>query len=183
MNGLCSKIGSLSAALLLVGVTASCAPDDGAGGESEGLATANRALVGSYRVQLEVAGATPGQKTIIGGFKSMSGVDSEVEPLATGGFVPAGGFDQGPTVVTFATGASPDAGLLEWYKRVKNGLEEPHGGSITVLDQDLNTVVAKYTFKGASPLSLSATTIGPPTSAMAIEKVELCTEKIERVVK
>jgi T4-like virus tail tube protein gp19 len=182
MKGLCSKIGSLSAALLLVGMTASCAPDDDAGGDGEGLATANRALVNKYRVQLEVSGVTPGQKTIIGGFKSMSGLDSETELLAGGGFVPAGGFDPGPTVVTLATGASPDAGLLEWYKRVKDGLEEPHGGSITVLDQDLTTVVAKYVFKGASPLSLSAT-LSPPTSAMAIEKVELCTEKVERVLR
>lgn len=182
MKSLCSKIGSLSAALLLVGMTASCAPDD-AGDDGEGVGATNLALVTNYRVQLEVAGITGDSKTIIGGFKSMSGLDSDTELFAVGGFVPAGGFDPGPTIVTFATGASPDAGLLDWYKRVKNGLEEPHSGTITVLDQDLNTVVAKYSFKGASPLSLSATTSPPPTSTMAIEKVELCTEKIERVMR
>jgi hypothetical protein len=187
MKRLRSNPGRLSAAtLLLAGLTASCAaPDEGAGGAGRGDGRArltSGGLLGSYDFLLEVAGITPDQKTIIGGFKSLSGMDSEGDkPLTFGGLGPSGGFEPGGTTVTFEAGASPDAGLLEWYKRAKMGLEGPHGGTITVLDQDLNTVVAKYAFEGALPISIVGAPLGPTTSAVAIEKVELVIEKIERV--
>ena len=38
-------------------------------------------LYGAYHFLLEVSGITPDMKTIIGGFKSMSGMDSETEVI------------------------------------------------------------------------------------------------------
>ncbi len=153
-------------------------PDEGAGGAGPGeggarLAAAN--VLGAYDIVLEVAGITAEQKTIVGGFKSMSGTDSETAQVSPGGLGPGG------AVITFKTGASPDAGLLAWYKRVEAGLEEPRGGTITVFDRARSSVVKKYVFQGALPLAVVGAPSSPPSSVMAIEKVELCTEKIERV--
>jgi hypothetical protein len=114
-----------------------------------------------YPIWLSVAGITPDQKTIIGGFKTLSGMDSETE------------------VIELGDGASEPA-LLEWYRRTTAGDLERRSGTVTVLDQDLTTVVARYGLEGAVPLALVAAASGDRAQGMAIEKIEIANEKVER---
>jgi len=107
-------------------------------------------LYGTYNFLLEIQGITPDQRTIIGGFKSMSGMDSETEVIE---------FKQGndrvvrkkPGRTTYANivlerGFTRSDDLWLWRKNIEDGLIDRRSGTITCLDQDLTTVVAVYNF-------------------------------------
>jgi|SRR5688500_4797304 phage tail-like protein len=143
-------------------------------------------LYGAYNFLLEIAGVTPDSKTIIGGFKSVSGMDSETEVIE---------FKQGndavvrkkPGRTTYANivlerGYTATDDLWKWRKNIEDGIIDRRSGTITWLDQDLNTIVAQYNFYEAWPCKWYVPEADSDSSAMAIEKVELATEKIERVM-
>lgn len=144
-------------------------------------------LLGAYHFFLEVAGITANQKTIIGGFKSMSGMTSETEVIE---------FKQGndwvvrkkPGRTTFSNivlerGFTATDDLWKWRKNIEDGIIDRRAGTITMLDQDLKTITAVYNFYEGWPCKWYVPELDSDQSAMAIEKVELATEKIERMMK
>lgn len=148
---------------------------------------ATEELYGGYNFLLEVSGITPDQKTIIGGFKTMSGMDSETEVIE---------FKQGndkvvrkkPGRTTYANislerGFTASNDLWTWRKNIEDGVIDRRSGTITVLDQDLTTIVAQYNFYEGWPCKWNVPELDSDQSAMAIEKIEIAVEKIERVMK
>jgi len=148
---------------------------------------ATEELFGAYHFLLEVAGITPDQKTIIGGFKTMSGMDSETEIIE---------FKQGndkvvrkkPGRTTYANivlerGFTASNDLWLWRKNIEDGVIDRRSGTITILDQDLDTVVCQYNFYEGWPCKWNVPELDSDTSSMAIEKVEIAVEKVERVMK
>jgi phage tail-like protein len=144
-------------------------------------------LYGGYNFLLEVSGITPDQKTIIGGFKTMSGMDSETEVIE---------FKQGndkvvrkkPGRTTYANislerGFTASNDLWTWRKNIEDGVIDRRSGTITVLDQDMTTIVAQYNFYEGWPCKWNVPELDSDQSAMAIEKIEIAVEKIERVMK
>lgn len=144
-------------------------------------------LFGNYNFLLEVAGITPGEKTIMGGFKGLQGMDSETEIIE---------FKQGndwvvrkkPGRTTFANivlerGYTATDDLWKWRKNIEDGIIDRRSGTVTCLNQDLNSIVAQYNFYEAWPCKWYVPEMDSDSSAMAIEKCELCTEKIERVMR
>jgi phage tail-like protein len=144
-------------------------------------------LFGGYNFLLEVSGITPDQKTIVGGFKTMSGMDSETEVIE---------FKQGndkvvrkkPGRTTYANitlerGFTASNDLWTWRKNIEDGIIDRRSGTITVLDQDLTTIVAQYNFYEGWPCKWYVPELDSDQSAMAIEKIEIAVEKIERVLK
>jgi phage tail-like protein len=144
-------------------------------------------LYGGYNFLLEVSGITPDQKTIIGGFKTMSGMDSETEVIE---------FKQGndkvvrkkPGRTTYANislerGFTASNDLWTWRKNIEDGIIDRRSGTITVLDQDMTTIVAQYNFYEGWPCKWNVPELDSDQSAMAIEKIEIAVEKIERVMK
>jgi len=144
-------------------------------------------LFGGYNFLLEVSGITPDQKTIVGGFKTMSGMDSETEVIE---------FKQGndkvvrkkPGRTTYANivlerGFTASNDLWTWRKNIEDGIIDRRSGTITVLDQDLTTIVAQYNFYEGWPAKWYVPELDSDQSAMAIEKIEIAVEKIERVLK
>jgi phage tail-like protein len=144
-------------------------------------------LFGNYNFLLEVAGITPDQKTIIGGFKSMSGMASETEVIE---------FKQGNDMVvrkkpgrtTYANivlerGYTATDDLWQWRKNIEDGVIDRRAGTITLLDQDGDRQVAQFNFYEGWPCKWNVPEIDSDQSGMAIEKVEIACEKIERVVK
>src|SRR5690242_2350474 len=98
-------------------------------------------LFGAYNFLLEVSGITPDQKTIVGGFKKMSGMDSETEIVE---------FKQGndkvvrkkPGRTTYANivlerGFTASDDLWNWRKNIEDGVIDRRSGTITILDQNL----------------------------------------------
>jgi len=141
-------------------------------------------LFGAYNFLLEISGITGDSKTIVGGFKSVSGMDSETEVIE---------FKQGndrvvrkkPGRTTYANivlerGYTATDDLWTWRNNIEKGIIDRRSGSIIVLDQDLTTEVARYNFYEAWPAKWYVPDMDSDSSAMAIEKIELAIEKVER---
>jgi phage tail-like protein len=133
---------------------------------------------------LEIQNVIDDNKTIVGGFKSISGMDSETEVIE---------FKQGNDMVvrkkpgrtTYANivlerGYTATDDLWEWRKNIEDGKIDRRAGSVIILDQDGSTEVARYNFYEGWPVKWNVPDLDSDSSAMAIEKIELAVEKVER---
>lgn len=145
---------------------------------------ATEELFGSYHFLLEIQGIISDNKIIVGGFKSMSGMDSETEIVE---------FKQGndtvvrkkPGRTTYANivlerGYTATDDLWTWRQNIENGKIDRRSGSIIILDQDGQTEVARYNFYEGWPCKWYVPDMSADSSAMAIEKIEIAVEKVER---
>ena len=141
-------------------------------------------LYGAYNFLLEVTGITQDNKIIIGGFKSMSGMDSETEIVE---------FKQGNDKVVrkkpgrtkynnivLERGYTATDDLWLWRKNIEDGIIDRRSGAVIILDQDLETEVARYNFYEGWPAKWYVPAVDATQSQMAIEKVEIAVEKVER---
>jgi phage tail-like protein len=141
-------------------------------------------LYGSYHFLLEIQGVISDNKIIVGGFKSVSGMDSETEIIE---------FKQGndlivrkkPGRTTYANivlerGYTATDDLWQWRKNIEDGTIDRRAGSVIILDQDGQTEVARYNFFEGWPCKWEAPNMDSDSSSMAIEKIELAIEKVER---
>ena len=141
-------------------------------------------LFGAYNFLLEISGITGDTKTIVGGFKTVSGMDSETEVIE---------FKQGndkvvrkkPGRTTYANitlerGFTATDDLFLWRKNIEDGVIDRRSGSIVILDQDMQSEVARYNFYEAWPCKWYVPDMDSDSSGMAIEKIELAVEKVER---
>jgi len=144
-------------------------------------------LFGSYNFLLEIGGVTGDKKTLVGGFKSMTGMSSETEIIE---------FKQGNDKVvrkkpgrttysniTLARGYTATDDLAKWRKAIEDGVDDRRSGSITVLDNDGSTVVAEFNFYEAFPSKWIVPEMDSEKSGMAIEQIEIAVERVERVMK
>ena len=141
-------------------------------------------LFGSYHFLLEIQGVINDNKVIVGGFKSVSGMDSETEIIE---------FKQGNDIVvrkkpgrtTFNTivlerGYTATDDLFQWRKNIEDGKIDRRAGSIIILDQDGQSEVARYNFYEGWPCKWFVPELDSDSSGMAIEKIEIAVEKVER---
>ena len=141
-------------------------------------------LFGAYHFLLEIQGVINDNKIIVGGFKSVSGMDSETEIVE---------FKQGNDMVvrkkpgrtTYANialerGYTATDDLWQWRKNIEDGKIDRCAGSVIILDQDGTSEVARYNFYEAWPCKWNVPDLDSDSSSMAIEKIELAVEKIER---
>ena len=141
-------------------------------------------LFGQYNFLLEIQGVVNDNKIIVGGFKTVSGMDSETEVIQ---------FKQGNDIVvrkkpgrtTYSNivlerGFTATDDLWQWRKNIEDGKIDRRSGSIIVLDQDGQTEVARYNFYEGWPCKWNVPDMNSDTSAMAIETIEVCVEKVER---
>jgi phage tail-like protein len=141
-------------------------------------------LFGSYHFLLEIQGVINDNKVIVGGFKSVSGMDSETEIIE---------FKQGNDVIvrkkpgrtTFNNivlerGYTATDDLFQWRKNIEDGKIDRRAGSVIILDQDGQTEVARYNFFEGWPCKWFVPELDSDSSGMAIEKIELAVEKVER---
>jgi phage tail-like protein len=144
-------------------------------------------LYGNYNFLLEIGGITGDAKTVVGGFKGMSGMTSETEIIE---------FKQGndrvvrkkPGRTTYANivlerGYTATDDLWKWRKNIEDGIIDRRAGTITVTDNDGETIVAQFNFYEAWPCKWHVPEVDADQSGMAIEKIELAVEKIERVMR
>ena len=141
-------------------------------------------LFGAYNFLLEIQGIIGDTKVIIGGFKSVSGMDSETEVIE---------FKQGNDMVvrkkpgrtTYANivlerGYTATDDLWQWRKNIEQGKIDRRAGSIIILDQDGETEIGRYNFYEGWPCKWYVPDMDADSSAMASEKVEIAVELIER---
>ena len=72
------------------------------------------------------------------------------------------------------------ASLWQWRKNIEDGNIDRRSGSVIVLDNDGATEVARYNFYEAWPCKWNVPDMDSDSSAMAIEKIEIAVEKVER---
>ena len=145
---------------------------------------ATEELFGAYNFLLEISGITGDSKTIVGGFKGLSGMDSETEVIE---------FKQGndsvvrkkPGRTTYANitlerGYTATDDLWVWRNNIEKGIIDRRSGSVIILDQDMETEVARYNFYEGWPCKWYVPDMDSDSSGMAIEKVEIAVEKVER---
>jgi phage tail-like protein len=141
-------------------------------------------LYGSFHFLLEIQGVVSDTKIIVGGFKSVSGMDSETAIVE---------FKQGndkvvrkkPGRTTYANivlerGYTATDDLWTWRKNIEDGKIDRRSGSVIILDQDGQTEVARYNFYEGWPCKWYVPDMSADSSAMAIEKLEIALEKVER---
>ena len=141
-------------------------------------------LFGAYHFLLEIQGVINDNKVIVGGFKSVAGMDSETEIVE---------FKQGNDLVvrkkpgrtTYANivlerGYTATDDLWQWRKNIEDGKIDRRSGSVIILDQDGQTEVARYNFYEGWPCKWNVPDLDSDSSSMAIEKVEIAVEKVER---
>ena len=141
-------------------------------------------LFGAYHFLLEIQGVVNDTRVIVGGFKSVSGMDSETEIVE---------FKQGndkvvrkkPGRTTYSNivlerGYTATDDLWNWRKNIEDGQIDRRSGSVIILDQDGETEVASYNFFEAWPCKWYVPDMDSDTSGMAIEKLEIAVEKVER---
>ena len=121
----------------------------------------DRLLSGNFAVLLVVEGITADDKTIIGGFKSFSFDDQHSKIVLKNGYI-----------------ATDD--LWQWRKNIEDGLIDRRSGSIIILDQDDTTEVAGYNFYEGWPCKWYVPDFDSDQSGMAVEKIEIAVEKVER---
>lgn len=140
-------------------------------------------LYGSFNFYLEISGIISDAKVIVGGFKSVSGMDSETEIIE---------FKQGNDMVvrkkpgrtTYANivlerGYTATDDLWQWRKNIEDGKIDRRSGSVVVLDND-QTEKARYNFYEGWPCKWYVPDMDSESSSMAIEKIEIAVEKVER---
>ena len=145
---------------------------------------ATEELFGNYHFLLEISGITGDTKTIVGGFKTVSGMDSETEVVE---------FKQGndkvvrkkPGRTTYANislerGFTATDDLWAWRKDIEEGNIDRRSGSVIILDNDNETEVARYNFYEGWPCKWNVPDLDSDQSGMAIEKIEIAVERVER---
>lgn len=108
-------------------------------------------------------------------------LNAPARPKISGTFKSVAGISGGDRRVTLFQGTMANKELAEWYRRSESDAVEFRSGTITVLDQDLNSVVAQYVVSNTLPTFVAEATTGEPS--LTVEKVELAVEKIELVSK
>jgi len=142
-------------------------------------------LYGSFNFLLEIGGITGDSKTVVGGFKSMTGMVSETEIIE---------FKHGNdrairkkpgrtsyTNIVLERGYTATDDLWKWRANIEAGKVDRRSGSITVLDNDGESIVAVFNFYEAWPCKWHVPEIDSSQSSIAIEKIELAVEHVERV--
>ena len=141
-------------------------------------------LFGHYHFLLEVAGI-PETGTIIGGFKTMSGMDSETEVIE---IMDSSGLHKLPGLTRYGniimrrgvTDPFPEF-MWEWYAGISEGISDPRDGAVVLLRNDVE--VLRYNFFEAWPCKWKGFTLDGKGSNVVVEEVELCVEKISRIVR
>lgn len=120
---------------------------------------------------------------ISGGFKEISGIESEVEIIEyKDGSDPITHKRPGKAKyknIVLKRGFVNDASLLEWYKKVLNGVTERKSGSIIYLDREGNEVL-RYNFFEAWPCRWKAPELNANSDTFIVEELEFAVEKVER---
>ncbi len=152
----------------LLGACSNIAPADDELSQNDAASTLTAAADAQVQVRFRSAGvgsANPNAAEAAGGFEQL-----RIIP-------PEGAGDGSHTRIVLLRGGDAHA-FTAWLDNNKLGVDLRHG-TITVLDQDLETIVRQYQVKSARPLSITFSGASP---AAALEKLELAVEKVERVM-
>jgi phage tail-like protein len=139
-------------------------------------------IYGNFHFLLEIEGVTEDEKSLVGGFSSVSGGGVKIEKRdITHGNDARREFTAGPVEyenIVLSRGVTRNTDLIDWINDVVAGKVERRSGSIILLDNE-GTEVRRWNFFGAFPVSWSGPELSADGSALAIEKFELAVSRTE----
>ncbi len=121
----------------------------------------------------------------LGGFSECSGLqmDTEVREYMEGGLnthVLKFPSRSKQTNIVLKRGVV-DRTLWDWHNRIVTGAFEERGGSILIYDDDGRTITMVWNFYEAFPCKWMGPTLNAAQSAVAVETLELCHQRLERI--
>lgn len=141
-------------------------------------------LYAGFNFLLEIEGITGDSATVVGGFKSISGMDSSTEIIE---------FKQGNDIrvrkkpgrttysnIVLERGYTATDDLWEWRKAIEEGSIDRRSGAVIIMDHDGSTEVARYEFFEGWPCKWNVPELSSDQSGMAIEKIEIAVEQVKR---
>lgn len=142
-------------------------------------------LFGNFQFLLEIEGITQDEKrSVIAGFKSVSGLSSKTEVIewkhGNDRHVRKKPGRTNYTPIVLERGFTGSDDLYKWRTEIENGLIVRRSGSVVMLDHNGDHEIARFDFVGAWPSSWEAPGFDGSTSEMAIEKMELTVEQLQR---
>ncbi len=141
-------------------------------------------FVGNFNFLVEIEDIEGDATSVVGGFSEVSGLVSESEIVE---------FQVGnrPTTykipgrtrfgnVVLRKGCTVSTDLYDWRRRVERGEDDRRSGSVILLDGELRER-ARWNFYDAWPCRYEAPELSATDTAISVETLELCVERIERV--
>jgi len=139
---------------------------------------------GNFNFLVEIEDLAGDSISVVGGFSEVGGLVSESEVVEFRvGNSPATLKFPGRTHysnVVLRRGCTVSSELSDWRRRIENGENDRRSGSVILLDSEMQET-ARWNFFEAWPCRYEAPKFNAADTAVSIETLELCVERIERV--
>ena len=141
-------------------------------------------FLGNFNFLVEIEDLTGDATAVVGGFSEVSGLVSESEVVEhCVGSSPTVFKIPGKTRfgnVVLRKGCTVSGELYSWRQRIENGEEDRRSGSVILLDSGMREK-ARWNFYEAWPCRYEAPELNAADTAISVETLELCVERLERV--
>lgn len=141
-------------------------------------------FVGNFNFLVEIEGITPDSTSVIGGFSEVSGLSSQSDVIeyrvgnSRSVFRIPGRSRAGNIVLR--KGVTSGDEIARWRSAIEKGLRDVRSGSIILLDADMSEKT-RWNFYEAWPCRYEGPVLDAAGEQVAVETLELCVERIERV--
>ncbi len=141
-------------------------------------------FVGNFNFLVEIEGITPDSTSIIGGFSEVSGMISYSEVIEyrvgnSKSVIKVPGRTRVGNIV-LKKGLTSGVELERWRSAIEKGVRDVRSGSIILLDHEMNEKT-RWNFYEAWPCRYDAPALDASGESVAVETLELCVERIERI--
>ena len=141
-------------------------------------------FVGNFNFLVEIEGITPDSTSIIGGFSEVSGMISYSEVIEyrvgnSKSVIKVPGRTRVGNIV-LKKGLTSGVELERWRSAIEKGVRDVRSGSIILLDHEMNEKT-RWNFYEAWPCRYEAPALDASGDSVAVETLELCVERIERI--
>lgn len=139
---------------------------------------------GSFNFLVEIEDLDGESRSVVAGFSEVRGLASSSEVLEhrVGSQPLAVKIPGRPSYgnIALRRGVTSSLDLYEWRRRVERGEADTRSGSVILLDAAMREK-ARWNFYGAWPCRYEAPALDARDDAVAVETLELCVERVERV--
>ncbi len=139
---------------------------------------------GNFNFLVEIEDLVGDATSVVGGFSEVSGLVSESEVVEHHvGNTPTTYKIPGKTSfgnLVLRKGCTVSGELYEWRQHIERGEDDRRSGSVILLDAEMRER-ARWNFYSAWPCRYEAPELNAADTAVSVETLELCVERLERV--
>ncbi len=141
-------------------------------------------FVGNFSFLVEIEGLTPDAASVVGGFSEASGIGSRSEVIEyrvgnSRSVIRIPGRSRAENIV-LKKGVTAGDEISRWRAAIEKGVRDVRSGSIILLDAEMNEKT-RWNFYDAWPCRYEAPALDAGGAEVAVETLELCVDRIERV--